>query len=442
MNAPLSASAPVSPPAPAPARADADTPAVLVARRAAGHSLEAPFYVSDAVFALDVAAVFARSWIFVAAEAELPEPGDYVTVTLGPYSVIVVRDDDERVRAFHNVCRHRGARILNDERGSVGNIVCGYHHWTYGVDGRLLHAESQPADFDRSCFGLASVHVRTLAGLVFLSLAAEPPADFDAFASRVEPYLAPHALARAKVARQTDLVEHGNWKLTMENNRECYHCAGHLELQRCYFPLYNFTEDEVPPGMRATYERFRAADAEARATYESLGLPHTTIEELDTRPTGFRIEREPLDLAGESFTPDGKAAVRRLLADFPTARLGHLGLHVQPNAWFHFCADHAVLFSVLPLAADRTLVRTTWLVHAEAEEGVDYDLDTLSGVWTATNEQDAVFVARAHRGIASPAYAPGPYSPTESQVESFVNWYVTRLTAHLDGHLDAHQEGP
>ncbi|MFZ3598600.1 aromatic ring-hydroxylating oxygenase subunit alpha [Streptomyces sp. BH104] len=409
------------------------SPADLVARRAAGHSLEAPFYVSDAFFRLDVDAVFARSWIFAAAEAELPEPGDYITLAVGPYSVIVVRDDDEEVRAFHNVCRHRGTRILNDERGSVGNIVCGYHHWTYGVDGQLLHAESQPPDFDRSCFSLRSVQLRTVAGLVFLSLAAEPPADFDEFASRVEPYLAPHNLARAKVAQQIDLVEHGNWKLTMENNRECYHCAGHPELQRCYFPLYNFTEDEVPPGMRATFERFQKADAEARATYESLGLPYATIEDLVERPTGFRIQREPLDLAGESFTPDGKAAVRRLLADFPTARLGHLGLHLQPNAWFHFSADHAVLFSVVPLAADRTLVRTTWLVHADAEEGVDYDLDTLTGVWVATNEQDAAFVSRAQLGVSSPAYAPGPYSPTESQVESFVTWYITRLTAHMEG---------
>lgn len=412
---------------------DTTTPAALVARRTPGHSLEAPFYVSDAFLRLDVDAVFARSWIFAAAEAELPEPGDYITLTLGPYSVLVVRDDDEEVRAFHNVCRHRGARILNEERGSVGNIVCGYHHWTYGVDGTLLHAESQPPDFDRSCFGLRSVHVRTVAGLVFLSLAAEPPADFDEFASRVEPYLAPHNLARAKVARQIDLVEHGNWKLTMENNRECYHCAGHPELQRCYFPLYNFTEDEVPPGMRATFERFQQADAEARATYESLGLPYATIEELVDRPTGFRVQREPLDLAGESFTPDGKAAVRRLLADFPTARLGHLGLHLQPNAWFHFSADHAVLFSVVPLAADRTLVRTTWLVHADAEEGIDYDLDTLTGVWVATNEQDAAFVSRAQLGVSSPAYVPGPYSPTESQVEDFVTWYINRLTAHLEG---------
>ncbi|XUL92200.1 aromatic ring-hydroxylating oxygenase subunit alpha [Streptomyces galilaeus] len=404
----------------------------LVARRPAGQSLEAPFYVGEEFFDLDIKAVFARSWLFVAAEAELPEPGDYVTVGLGSYSVIVVRDDDEDVRAFHNVCRHRGARILDEERGSVGNIVCGYHRWTYGVDGKLLYAESQAPGFDPSCFGLRSVHARTVAGLVFICLAEEPPEDFDEVAARIAPYLAPHRLAEAKVATQIDLVENGNWKLTMENNRECYHCVGHPELQACYFPIYGYQEKDIPPALRPAYERFLVADAEARETYDSLGLPYAEIEELDTRPTGFRIQREPLDLAGESYTPDGTAACKRLLADFPTARLGRLSMHIQPNSWFHFMADHAITFSVIPLGPDRTLVRTTWLVHADAVEGIDYDLDTLTKVWQATNDQDAVLVARAHRGISSPAYLPGPYGPTEEQVEAFVNWYVTRLKAHLE----------
>ena len=116
----------------------------LLDRRTPGYSLEAPFYTSPEVFDLDMSAIFAGHWIFVATEAELPEPGDFVTVEVGRYSVIIVRDDDEAVRAFRNVCRHRGSRILDEERGSVGNLVCPYHHWTYGVDGCLLHAENQP----------------------------------------------------------------------------------------------------------------------------------------------------------------------------------------------------------------------------------------------------------------------------------------------------------
>jgi Rieske 2Fe-2S family protein len=154
------------------------------------------------------------------------------------------------------------------------------------------------------------------------------------------------------------------------------------------------------------------------------------VEELDTRPTGFRIEREPLDLAGESFTVDGVRACRRPLIASTQPRLGRLSMHVQPNAWCHVVGDHAIVFSVLPLAADKTALRTTWLVHKDAEEGVDYDVDSLTTVWKLTNEQDTTFVARAHRGASDPAYLPGPYMPAEYQVDAFCAWYVGRLAEH------------
>ena len=168
--------------------------AELAAMRTPGQPLETPFYADREVFETDLEVIFARHWIFVGHDAEIPEPGDFRTIDVGTYSVILVRDDDEEVRAFHNVCRHRGARIL-DGAGSVGNIVCGYHQWTYGVDGTLLHAGQQPPTFDRSCFGLKSVHVRSVAGLLYVCLAADPPQDFDDYASadRALPASAPAA---------------------------------------------------------------------------------------------------------------------------------------------------------------------------------------------------------------------------------------------------------
>jgi Rieske 2Fe-2S family protein len=404
----------------------------LIDGRVTGKSLEAPFYNDEELFALDMSAVFGRHWMFAGNEAEIPDPGDFVTLDFGPYSVIVVRDDDEQVRAFHNVCRHRGSRLLVDEKGSVGNIVCGYHHWTYGVDGELRYAESMPKDFDKSCFSLRSVHARSVAGLIFLCLSQETPDDFDEVADMIESYAGAHDLANAKVAAQFDLVENGNWKLTMENNRECYHCAGHPELSVNIFPVYGYSDDDLPERLKPAAELLRKATEEAVSTWGQLGLPYAAREELDTRSTGFRIEREPLALAGESFTPDGTAAVKRLIGDFPTAKIGRLGLHLQPNSWFHILGDHAVTFATLPISPGKTLVRTTWLVHADAVEGVDYDLEKLTTVWRATNLQDAEFVERAQDGTSNPAYLPGPYSPTEYQVEAFVNWYVTRLREYVD----------
>jgi glycine betaine monooxygenase A len=405
--------------------------ATLIAERTPGYALPGPFYLDQEVFDLDVAAVFATHWIFVATEAEVPEPGDFVTVEIGPYSVIIVREDDG-VRALHNVCRHRGARVLLEPRGSVGNLVCGYHQWTYSTDGSLLHAGSQAPDFDPNCFGLKRVNVRSVSGLIFVCLADEPPSDFDDVARRIAPYLTAHQLHRTKVAAQEDIVEHGNWKLVMENNRECYHCDGsHPELSATFFPTYGYPDDQIPPRLRTAHARYVAAEAELEALCSQRNIPFARIEELAGRPTGFRIQREALDGAGESFTRDGSAACQRLVGDFDTARMGRLSLHVQPNTWLHFLSDHAFTSTALPISADRTLVRTRWLVHEDAVEGVDYDVEKLTDVWRHTNAQDSALVARAHVGISSPAYRPGPYAPGEYQVDEFVSWYLSRLEAHI-----------
>jgi Rieske 2Fe-2S family protein len=399
----------------------------LLARREPGHSLEAAFYTSQDIFDIDVRRVFAQHWIFAGTAAEIREPGDFFTVSVGPWSVIVLRDDDEQVRALHNVCRHRGARVLTEPRGSVGNIVCGYHRWTYATDGSLLHAESQPRDFDPSCFGLKQVHVRDIAGLIFICLSEEPPSDLDEVAEVITPYLIPHQLERTKVAAQVDIVEQGNWKLVMENNRECYHCDGHPELIASLFPLFGYAEDDITPRLRPVLERYERAKAEMQDSCRAVQLPTEVREELDNRPTGYRVERMPLDLAGESYGAGGARLCQKLLGDLTTARLGDLSLHMQPNSWFHFLADHAVTFSVIPLSAGETLLRTTWLVHEDAVEGTDYDVDALTAVWRATNAQDSALVARTHAGVSSPAYVGGPYSPTENHVEAFVSWYLQRL---------------
>src|SRR5699024_8165261 len=240
-------------------------------------------------------------------------------------------------------------------------------------------------------------------------------------------------IAGAKVAAQSDLIEDSNWKLVMENNRECYHCeAGHPEMTCTFFPTYGYAPEEIPKRLQPAYQRFLAAEEQLHANCERNGLPYALVEELSGRPTGFRIERAALDGKGESYTMDGSAASAKLLGDLDTFVLGRASLHVQPNTWFHAMGDHVVTFSLLPLAADKTLVRTTWLVAPDAEEGVDYDLENLTTVWIKTNEQDAHFCELAQSGVSSPAYEPGPYAPTESQVDDFVTWYIERLKAHRD----------
>ncbi len=403
----------------------------LIANRRPGFMLDAPFYTDDAVFQADLELIFEKHWIFVGVEPEIAEPGDVMTVRIGGNSILICRDDDGGIQAMHNVCRHRGAKLISEEKACVGRLVCPYHAWTYGLDGKLLHAEHMAADFDATAHGLKKVHVRSLEGLIFVCLAAEPPADFEEMARIVGPYIAPHDLRNCKVAHQTDLIEDGNWKLTVENNRECYHCSlNHPELTASIFEFgFGFDAAEQDEGRVALRERYDTMVADLTADWNRTGFPADEIQHLEDMVSAFRIGRMPMDGAGESQTIDTKVACRKLLGKIKEKRLGDLSFHTAPNSWHHFMSDHIVTFSSLPISPGKTLVRTTWLVHRDAVEGQDYDLDNLTLVWRETNAQDAKLVGLAQAGAADRGYTPGPYSAqTEGQVESFVAWYIQRLS--------------
>ena len=343
-----------------------------------------------------------------------------------------MRNDDGGVNVLHNVCRHRGARVLTEPAGTTGNLVCGYHSWTYSPNGDLIHA-SAPGEtkFDKGCFGLKRAHSRVFAGLIFVCIADEPPTDFDETGKIFEPYLAPHDLSKTKIAYQQNIIEEGNWKLVMENNRECYHCDGHPELACSLFPTWGLTEGLIPAHLEEVWDRNKEAQSSLEERCRRYGLPYEVVEELDTRIAGIRISRESLDGDGESFSPDGRRLSKKLLGDLRDFRLGRCSMHLQPNSWFHFLGDHVITFGVFPINEHQTLVRTTWLVADDAVEGVDYDLEKLTYTWKQTNLQDKAFVELCQKGAGSPAYEPGPYMKSEYQVEAFINWYVQRVQEHL-----------
>ena len=130
----------------------------------------------------------------------------------------------------------------------------------------------------------------------------------------------------------------------------------------------------------------------------------------------------------------GRRAVGRKLSDgFPGEEgIGALLLFHYPTTWNHVLIDHAISFRVLPISATQTQVTTKWLVHKDAVEGVDYDLEKLTEVWIHTNDEDRRIVEDNARGIASPAYQPGPYSEIhEGGVMQFVEWYCETLKRRL-----------
>ena len=404
--------------------------AALAEQREPGLSLQAPFYTSDEVYQADIAGIFSKQWIFVASEGEIPDAGDYVTINLGTYSVIVVRDDDEEVRALHNVCRHRGARILNDAQGSVGNLVCGYHHWAYATDGRLRARTATTQDFDKSVLrpqaGRTSRWSAAWCSSAWpTSLLRTSPEVADA----ISPYIAPHQLAdqgggpgrpgRGGQLEAGDGEQPGVLPLR----------GGHPELIRTFFPTYGYRRTRsrrgCSPPTTATCRRDGAAGGLRRAS----ACPTRAVEELDTgsrrsgssarhwtgrgSPTRWTARRSRAGCSATS-TPAARPGVgahpaERLVPLLSRPRGDLRGAAVEPG---------------------RTLVRTTWLVHEDAEEGADYDLETLTHVWRETNAQDAAFCARAQLGVGHPGLRAGPVHAQRVPGRGVLTWYIDRMQEH------------
>jgi Rieske 2Fe-2S family protein len=293
-------------------------------------------------------------------------------------------------------------------------LVCPYHNWSYELDGRLLFARDMGADFDRSRHGLKTVHCESAGGYIWICLSAEAP-DFSSFRAMLETYLGPHDLTRAKVAAESTILEEGNWKLVWENNRECYHChTNHPELCR------TFPERPTVSGVEGAMADPMIVEHWTRC--EAIGLP----SKFDISADGqYRATRMPLLRDAVSYTMSGKAASAKPLSDRVTEpNIGSLLLFHYPSTWNHMLSDHAITFRVLPIGPTRTLVTTKWLVHRDAVEGVDYSKDELMQVWLATNDQDRRIIEENQRGVLSPAFEPGPYSPVhEGGVTQFVDWY-------------------
>ena len=394
----------------------------LLAARVANYSLPQPFYCDEDFHRLDIELVWNRCWLFAAPECTIAATGNWFTLDVGTSSIAIVRGADNTVRAFYNTCRHRGSKLCVGEQGKVAKLVCPYHQWTYDLDGRLLFARDMGPDFDPKQFPLKQAHCRVVGGYVYVCLAEEAP-DFEPFAKMVEPYMLPHGLQDAKVAFTQTLIEKANWKLVLENNRECYHCSGsHPELLRT---LSEFDSSDDPRVAPAFTQRIRDKAAE----WDRQGLPHVSQNSDDKR---FRVVRLPL-ARGTSMTMDGTLAVQGgLLGNLKDADLGSVRMLSLPNNWNHLQADHALAFRVLPLSAQETMVTTWWLVNKNAREGVDYDLDKLKHVWSATNDQDRILAENNQAGINSKAYEPGPYSPTiEFGVQNFIDWYTGEMRSGL-----------
>ncbi|HID4130357.1 TPA: aromatic ring-hydroxylating oxygenase subunit alpha [Pluralibacter gergoviae] len=397
----------------------------LLRARRPNYSLPQALYNDPTLFRVDMEEIFQKEWLFVGMSSEIPKKGDYFTVEIGQNPVLVVRDGEGKIGAFHNTCRHRGSRLCSAQRGKVANLVCPYHQWTYDLKGNLLFAGTEMGKaFEMKEHGLKRAHCKTAGGFIFVCLATEPPdSDMDAFLATLDEYMAPYDVENTKLAVESHMYEKANWKLVIENNRECYHCAAsHPELLNS---LLEWDDVQDPRAPQSFIDYYNAQAAE----WDKQGIPH--------RHQSFglrnRIVRMPLKEGTKVMTIDGGVGCNKLMGRFTSYYQGSMRILHLPNSWNHMQSDHFIVFRVLPISAQETMVTTKWFVHKDAVEGVDYDPERLRKVWDATNDQDRILGEENQRGINSVGYQPGPYSETyEFGVINFIDWYCETVMKNLD----------
>ncbi len=395
----------------------ADSIAKLIAEQRPGHAMAQPFYTAPTVFEADRRAVFGTDWMLAGHVSEVPEPGDYMLFDLLADSVIICRDAVGGIRAFANVCRHRGSRLCISPRGNVKRFTCPYHAWAFNLDGGLFHARLLDPAYDRDALSLFPVAVEVLEGLIYVSLADDPP-SFDALRAEMTPCLAPFSLARTRIAHRATYDVKSNWKLLLENYNECYHCASaHPEFSRSH--AIHMSEDRVTP---------LNEEMETRAA--ACGAPTPLIDRvgrLRTRGgTDYAYNRYAL-LDGYLTGSEDGAPVAPLLGQISGYDGGASDVYVGLlNPMLIYC-DHAVLYRFFPVDKDTCAQEIIWLVQAEAEPGRDYDVDRLTWLWDVTTRADKRIVEANARGVGSCHYVPGPLVPMEAYVARFITAYQDML---------------
>jgi Rieske 2Fe-2S family protein len=345
-----------------------------------GLTLPAAAYRSDAVFAWEREHLLGGSWFCVGRAGDLAA-GDQVGAVVGGEGVLLVRDGSGALKAFHNVCRHRGHELVEaGGRASGGAIHCPYHGWTYGLDGCLLAAARFP-DLNRAGFPLRPVRVAEWHGWAFVDVSGMA-AELPVHAGGLGDLLAPYDPVSLVPAATSEYVVAANWKLIVENYHECYHCPSiHPELCRV-----------SPP---RSGRNFEPAGAWVGGTMD------------------LRDDAETMSLDGRS----GSAPLPGLDGE-QRRRVLYAGL--LPNLLISAHPDYVLSHRLEPLEAGRTRVVCDWLFPPG-----DVDPAYAVDFWDVTNRQDWRACESVHRGLGSRAHAPGPLAPCEDAVQRFVE-YVAR----------------
>jgi len=369
-------------------------------------ALAARFYCSQDIFRLETERIFHAQWFCIGRAEQLPSPGDCLHVSVAGESVFVMRGRDDALRAFYNVCRHRGSRLLRSDplpdpatpaainSGRLAAVVCPYHAWTYNLDGTLRAAPFVrfEADCPKEQFSLVPVALDVWGGFVFLNLASQPATPLREQQADPDRRLVRYPLEDLRRGALLVYDVRANWKVVMENYNECYHCG------------------PVHPELCALVPAFRERGG-AGLEWDD-GIPH--------RPGAW------------TFTASGTST----RAPFPglsdAEKTHHKGEVAYPNLLLSLAAEHVAAFVLWPVAPDLTRIACDFLFHRSEVDKPDFDPRDVVDFWDIVNRQDWTVCEGVQLGMQSKGFRGGFYAPMEDPSLD-IRRYLERHLGDLTG---------
>ena len=372
------------------------------------------YFVSPEIFAEEHRKIFSREWLLVGHESQIAKPGDYFVVNVAGESLIVTRDQGSVIRAFYNVCRHRGTRLKEHRAGEAfcghsSTIQCPYHAWTYDLDGRLIgapHMDEAPG-FDKTDYPLHPVNLGLWEGFIFVNF-ADKNASTERRGYSLEQWFAPLAgkfshwnMSILRPAKRINYDVRANWKLMFENYSECYHCPGvHPQLQKA--SPYDSAENDLREGpFLGGFMKINPG--------KSLSMSGNTC--------ALPIRAGNKELATASPSGGGPDQEHQIVFYYS----------IFPNMLLSLHPEYVMVHQLWPKSPDRTLILCDWLFHPDAFARGDFNPDDAIEFWDMTNKQDWHMCELSQQGIASRAYEPGPYSSRESIPAAWDKYYLQKI---------------
>jgi Rieske 2Fe-2S family protein len=352
------------------------------------HTLPGSDYRDQDVFELEKKTIFWRNWFCVGREEQAPEPGDWFTVDVTGESVIVVRGDDMHLRAFYNVCRHRGSQLRMEPSGhDKGSIMCPYHAWCYDMKGDLVATPKVGKDeVDRSKLSLWPVHLDIWQGFVFVNLSKERPEpvrehvgsayddllDFERF-----------EIDQLRIGATTEWLVESNWKIIIENYNECLHCPTvHPELV------------DIIPAYRKGWV-FEDGREDGGVTLASGGAYAPGASALPLIPTMTEVDATSV-----------------------------YGGTIFPNVMIDISGTSIICTLLLPISATQTRQIAWYLFHPDAINAPDFDPSGLVEFGELVGGQDNAVCERVQKGVSSQAFTHGVYPEKDKYVYAFNQRYL------------------